>query len=126
MRYLKLFNQINYCYKVVVNESSEDWSGTYRQITTRQAKDSFQRRGGWGEPFTKAEIDRMLNVIGGKIQRQEQHTVTLWDPRYGGGQVVVSKAQDEWYYVMQDVHGTLGTWYECDGFDAVLKCLDEL
>ena len=104
----------------------KDWSSTYQQITTIQAKNSFQRRGGWGEPFTQSEIDRMVRAVGGKIYNQEAHIITLWDPRYGGGQVVVSKAQDEWYFVMQDVRGTLGTWYECDGFDGLLKCLENL
>lgn len=130
MRHLKSFNESSI--GELMGEASRppsddrDWSSIYQQITTRQAKNSFQRRGGWGDPFTPSEIDRMVRVVGGKVHQQEAHIVTLWDPRYGGGQVVVNKAQDEWYYVMQDVRGTLGTWYECDGFDGLLKCLENL
>jgi hypothetical protein len=105
----------------------ESFEPLYRQITTTQAKKSFQSRGGFGE-ISKSELDQVSSFfksIDGLVKDINDKQLVFIYP-VPARQVVITKGNDDWFYVMDDFGHSLGTWYECDGLEGLMKCLEDL
>ena len=102
----------------------------YHQITTTQAKVSFSRRGGFGK-INKSDLDRVSSFfksIDGLpsfqsrrlIKDSNDNQLVFIHPN-PAREIVINKGADDWFYVMDDLGGALGTWYECDGLDGLMQ-----
>jgi hypothetical protein len=113
MKYLKKFESLE--------------SRGYKQTTGQLASQSFSRRGGTTEKFSELEsqkIVKFVNQIGGEIQEKGETQIDFYHPMLNAT-VIVSKGSDEWFYVI-DYSTVVLTWYECDGFEGLMKCLKDL
>lgn len=109
-------------------ESFESDDGVlYHQISTTQAKVAFSRRGGFGK-INKSDLDRVSSFfksIDGLIKDSNDNQLVFIHPN-PAREIVINKGADDWFYVMDDLGGALGTWYECDGLDGLMQCLESL
>lgn len=108
-------------------ESFDSDDVIYHQITTTQAKNSFGSRGGFGK-LSKIEIEQVASFfksIDGLKKDANDNQLVFIHPN-PAREVVITKGADDWFYLMDDLGGALGTWYECDGLDGLMKCLEDL
>ncbi len=106
----------------------ESFEPLYRQVSVSQAKNSFKSRGGYREDITMKEADTIINFIEsieGSLMHDVESELSFMhsDPPR---EVRITKSADEWFYIFDDFGAPLGTWYECDGFEGLMKCLEDL
>jgi len=103
----------------------------YNQIEAGEASEKFLRRGRFAQ-MDKHTIDQIVSKVesisGSNLRIDDKLNSIYYRDTQSKTGVLIVAGKDEWFYVMWDIrtYNSNSTWYECDGLDAVLKCIEAI
>ena len=123
MKYIKLFEDLKSdAYEKIASDND-----TYQWSNLPPGTTEINRNLTEFDLFTDRELDRFnkigfikrcsRTILNGKILQPSVHLNRIIQIMSGG---------DEWYYIRtRQPNEVLFTWYKCDQFEGVVKCLDK-
>ncbi len=96
-----------------------DESSQLFKLMNRQDLDEFNLRGKVGSPFTKVELDTLINFEYFKFLWMKEYQVIMRNSKL---EIEIIKLDDEWFYVGEyNTHKQ----FKCDTFDGVIQLLNK-